>query len=170
MVFERPREDSSPLEPDRYILKLVRLEELPPSEQHPDWGPSIKWVFHCARFASGEVIYTDDGQLYEFFQMTSPKLTPKSRARPWVETFLGRALTADDEPEAIATALVGTKAVAMIGPDNDAGGRTRILAIYPYKEPAKGAGKGAGKSAAVAVLEDDLPAAAPAGDESAFAF
>lgn len=157
-MFERPSNDSSPIEPGRYVLKLMDLEEMPPSEQHPDWGSSIRWTFHLATYptanAPSKVIVDEkDKQPYKFWANTSKKLSPKATARPWVETLLGRSLSPDDDPEAIVESLIGKKAVGIIGPNPD--GKTRILAMQPYQEPAKAAA--AKKSAAVAVLEDDLP-------------
>jgi hypothetical protein len=134
---------------------VVRIEPQDPSEQHPEWGPRLKWVFYLADYSNPSApMYGQDGEPYEFWQTTSTKLSPKSTARPWVEALLARQLGANESGAEIAAALPGKKAVVMIGPNAE--GYTRILSIQPMKAPAA---KAATAPAAVATLEEDLPPA-----------
>jgi hypothetical protein len=157
MGFQDAKGDSTyvEIEDGRYIVKLVQLEEMPPNEAHPDWGASIRWYLNVATYPEQRVLMDPTSKLpLEFWQYTGTSMSPKSKARPWVEAFLGRALIdGQDKGDDITAAVVGCKAVALIG--LNANGKKAILSIQPFAETAK---KSGGKpSAAVQVLEDDLP-------------
>ena len=171
-MFDNPRDaDGGFLEDGKYIVKVARLEQTPASQAHPEWGAGIKWYFHVADAATpGQPKYGPEGDLFELWQFTSAKLTPRARARGWVEALLNRQLTPQDTGEAISREVVGKKAVIMIGPKRRDDGTIQygaILSMSPYTEPAKTGAKAPARSAAVAVLEDDLPAAND-GEEEAF--
>lgn len=123
-TFDDVRADSSPLEDGRYLLKVIRLE----AAEEGQFGPSIRWVFNVADAATKVVMRDNIGDPYEFHQYSSTKLTPRSKAYPWIQAFLGRDVHVGESGAEIARSLVGTKAVAMIGP-KDPGGRPVILSI-----------------------------------------
>jgi hypothetical protein len=158
-MFNDPTDTVGGLEDGKYIAKIVGLDETPPSPQHPEWGAGIKWRMHVADAATPtSPKFDQDGQPFEFWQFTSAKLTPRARARGWVEAFLNRQLTPEDKGAALAEELVGKKAIIMVGPKRRDDGTIQygaVLSVSPYVE----AKKAPAKSAAVAVLEDDLPAA-----------
>lgn len=169
-MFNDPAESSAFLEPGKYLGKVVALEQTPPSAQHPEWGAGIKWIWNLAEPLPGgkwQVVMKKDQQgqatdePYPFWQFSSAKLTPGSKARPWVEALLGRRLVeGQDKGADLAEQLIGKKAVLMIGPQAQKDGTIKqdcILSASPFNEPAKPAAA-APVSAAVAVLEDDLPA------------
>lgn len=126
-TFDDVRADSSPLEDGRYLLKVVRLE----AAEEGQFGPSIRWVFNVADAATKALMRDSIGDPYEFHQYSSTKLTPKSKAYPWIQAFLGRDITVGESGAEIARSLVNTKAIAMIGP-KDPGGRPVILSIKPF--------------------------------------
>lgn len=158
-MFEKPVENGGGyLTPGRYIVKVVKLEKVP--SQTEGWKDSIRWYFHLVDCATNRVVERD-GQPYEWYQFSSVSLSkhPKNKTRPWVEALLNvKVDELDDAAIAdLSTRLVGAKASAVIGIPTG-GNRDGILSIEPYKAPMKAA-KPAPVSAAVATLEDDLPAA-----------
>lgn len=168
-MFNDPAASSAFLEPGKYLGKVVELEETPPSLQHPEWGAGIKWIWNLAeQGANGAWVLktqTDAaGQPtdvpYPFWQFSSAKLTPGSKARPWIEALLGRKLIdGQDKGADLAAQIIGAKAILMIGPQAQKDGTIKqdcILSASPFKATAKAAPAKA--SAAVAALEDDLPA------------
>lgn len=177
-MFEDPTENTSFIEPGRYCLKIVKLEPQPPSAEHPDWKPSVRLILNLATYPAMKLMLDKDQQPYEWFQYCSVAMGKGTRTRQWVEAFLGRELVeGQDTGVAIAEALLGAKAIAMVGPNTK--GKDAILgALQPFKAPVKAtAAKGAPASAAVATLEEDLPETQRAGavavadpDEDSFAF
>jgi hypothetical protein len=146
-TFDDVRADSSPLEDGRYLLKVVRLE----AAEEGQFGPSIRWVFNVADAASKAVMRDSIGDPYEFHQYSSTKLTPRSKAYPWIQAFLGRDIQVGESGAEIARSLVGTKAVAMIGP-KDPGGRPVILSIKAFSSGSSPTTPA--QAAAPATLED----------------
>lgn len=150
-MFDDPSQGYEAIEPGRYIVKLVRFEQT----SHAEYGPGIKWVFHVANPATDPptLIYQQDGTPYEFFQITSPKLGPKSKkARPWLEALLGRPIVeGQDTGDALAKAVVGKKAAALIGPND--GGYSTIHQMFPLGGKAAAV---AAPSPAVEALNSDL--------------
>lgn len=126
-AFQDVRADASPLEDGRYLLKVVRLE---PSDDG-QFGPSIRWVFNVADPATKAIIRDSQGEFYEWHQYSSTKLTPRSKAYPWIVALLGREVQVGESGGAIARELIGKRAVAMVGP-KEAGGRAVILSIKPF--------------------------------------
>jgi hypothetical protein len=175
-VFEDPRDDSgSFIDPGRYVIKIVKLEPQPPSDLHPDWKPSVRVILNLATYPGMDLKRDSQGEPYEWWQYLSVAMGKGTKTRQKVEAFLGRELVeGQDTGAAIAEALIGAKAIAMIGP-NEKGKDAILGALQPFKAPAK-AGKAAPVSAAVATLEDDLPpdqrtgAVAVAEPEDEFAF
>jgi hypothetical protein len=164
MPFQDAKGDAqfADFEDGRYIVKLLKLEDLPLSELHPDWTPQMRWYFNVATYPDQQVLMGPNELPIEFWQYSSISMTPKSKARPWVEALLGRPLVDDvDKGEQITRDVLGRKAVALIGIGPN--GKKAILSIQPFIDPKQN-GNGpapaeAPVSAAVATLEDDLPAA-----------
>lgn len=179
-MFENPSEGGSFIDPGRYVIKIVKLEPQPPSDQHPDWKPSVRVYLNLATYPDMKLKMdpTNPDQPYEWWQYLSVAMGRGTKTRQKVEAFLGRPLVEGvDTGEAIATALIGAKAIAMVGP-NDKGKDAILGALQPYKQPAKApaAAAPAPVSVGVATMEDDLPehqrsgAVAVAGPEEEFAF
>lgn len=148
------------IEPGRYVIKIVKLEPQPPSDLHPDWAPSVRMILNLATYPDMKLKMDpqNETQPYEWWQYLSVVMSKGTQTRQKVEAFLGRELVeGQDTGAAIGEALLGAKAIAMVGPNKN--GKDAILgALQPYKEPAKAAKVAPAKaSAAVATLEDDLP-------------
>ncbi len=147
--------DGVMLDEGRYILTVLRLE---PTE-HAEWGLGIKWVFSVAPAATPEAVkYDDQGNVYEFWQSTSRKMSPRAKARKWSEVLLGRKLEEGQKPS--PRDLIGRKMNAMIvhEPGADGGLRARVSSESlpkPYgTTPAPVATNGASRAPAVAVGGD----------------
>lgn len=154
-LFDDPKGTFETVEPGKYLAKLDRIERMSDGE----FGPRRKWVFHLADPATGTVIYRADGERHEFPVVTSTKLGPKATARMLAQGLLGRELTDDDTGAALASEILGKRAIALIGPNGN--NWVTILSLAPAPEKGKASAKPAA-SAAVAVLDEDLPAAEPA--------
>lgn len=157
-MFDNPNQGFEAVEAGRYVVKCVRLEAV----NHAEYGPGIKWVFNLANPLTDPPtpIYQADGTLYELWQTTSTKVTPRSKARPWLETLLGRPIVdGQDTGEALAAAVVGKKAQALIGPNER--GYSSILQMMPLggngaKPAPQPVAAPAAPSPGVAVLNEDL--------------
>lgn len=132
MFDEEIREaNASPLNSERYVLKLIRLED----SVHPEYGAGIRWIFHVLQPDSMTVIRQSDGENYELWQTSGTKISvPKpggksSKQYRWSSAFLGRAVEPGETGPAIAQAIVGKYAEAMIGPNEN--GSMSILVIDP---------------------------------------
>lgn len=134
-VFEDVKPGGSGgLEDGRYILKVVRLE---PAEEG-QYGPSIKWIFHCADAASKALIRDSQGEAYEMWQFSGTKVNPGTKAHLWASAFLNREPEVGESGAQIARDLLGTKAIAMVGP-NPKTMRSSILSIKPFAAGAAAA-------------------------------
>lgn len=176
-MFNDPTDSSgSFIEPGRYVIKIVKLEPMPPSAEHPDWKASVRMILNLATYPGMELKRDSQGESYEWWQYLSVAMGKGTKTRQKVEAFLGRELVeGQDTGAAIAEALLGAKAIAMIGP-NEKGKDAILGALQPFKAPAK-ATKAAPVSAAVGALEEDLPEGQRSGavavaepDEDSFAF
>lgn len=76
-------------------------------------GPTIKWVWHLWTEHDKEPVVDDEGEQYEFFALSSTKLTKGSRgsskARQWAEVLLGRDIEGMSGQE-VAEAVIGKSA------------------------------------------------------------
>ncbi len=109
-------------------LRVLRIEDI----EDGRYGPRCRWVFAVAD-AGGDVTW-ENGDTYEWWQVSSTSMGIKSTGRPWAEALLGRALHENESGVDIATALIGCTASAVITL-NDAG-YPRIAAMTPIrKEP-----------------------------------
>jgi hypothetical protein len=158
-MFETPADSSPIVEPGRYLVKLFKLEPT----SHPQYGAGVKWVFVIAT-PDGKPLYDKHNAPLELWQTTSLRLTPNSKARPWVEALLDRPLTNGEDPAAIAQAIVGKKAYALIGL-NDKGYST-VLQLNAYRD---GQGAAAANGAA-ATPSAAAPPAPGVSDEPGDAF
>lgn len=150
-----PTEGGSFIEPGRYVLRIVKMEAMPPTPEHPDWRPSIRFTLNLQDYTTRKVMMDKNEQPYEWWVYRSATLAQGTKTRQFTEAFLGRSLIeGQDAGEAVAKELLGKKAIGMVGPNQK--GKDDILGVLqPYKEPAKATP--AKVSAAVATLEDDLP-------------
>lgn len=133
------------VEMGRYIVEVVGFADVPPGEDHPDWGPRIRWTLNVYD-NDGDPVLDEDGRPGQLMPMTGVSIGPKSKAKPWIEAFLGRPLDATDTAAAIAKLLVGKRAYAMIS-DNERGYST-VVSMAPMK-------KGAAKKVTVPPDEED---------------
>ena len=151
MPFDEQVGNSGFIEDGTYIAKLIRFEDAPAQ----DFGPGMKWVFWLWEEATKTPIVDGNQEMYEFFQFSSASLAPKSKARPWMEALVGRALVEGESSAALAAEATGKSARAVL--ENvlkDGQYRTKILSMKPYTAKAGGKGK--------AQPEPELVAAAPA--------
>jgi hypothetical protein len=125
----------SPVEPGRYHVKVIRLE---PGQDFGN-GPTIRWVFHLADAASKAILRDPEGEAYEFFQLSSTKLSGRSKPRQWAEALLGRSIENGESGALIAHELQGRKGVALIA--NNEQGYPRILQLDPLKGDGAAASK-----------------------------
>lgn len=126
-VFQDPTESSFPQITDgQYLLQLQRLEDAEPGQ----FGPRVRWVFLMWNASTREQVCWENGEPYEWWRMTSPKTGQRSTARKYMEALLGRDLTTDDTGEALAKAVVGRTALAMVATNDE--GWAEIVSIKPY--------------------------------------
>ena len=130
------------VESGKYIGKVVRTEE----SDEGGFGPGLKWVWHLATpnpQGKATTLFGTDGEPYEFYQWSSLKLSPRAKARGWVEALLDRPLEDGESGEAISQAIVGKVAMLLIGPQVGEDGQTRmkIMSIEPYRASGRAAPK-----------------------------
>lgn len=139
----KPDKSKYDLEPDKYIVKLVKLEPCT-SQFHPS-GQGVKWYFNVAHRPAApggdpEPIYSDDGERYELWQFSDPDLTPNSKPGKWAAALLGREIRMGEDGAKLAAEMLDKYAVALIGP-NSKNGKTSILSMDPYRPAAKNGSK-----------------------------
>jgi hypothetical protein len=132
-VFDDVRPGGSPIEDGRYILKVVKLEAA-----DGQYGPSIKWIMNMADAATKAIFRDSQGEPYEWFQFSDRKLSTGTKGHMWASAFLGREIQVGESGAQIARDLIGTKAIAMVGP-NPKTMRTSILSIKPFTAGAAAA-------------------------------
>lgn len=145
-MFNDPNDSSFPELDGKYVLRCDRIEDADPGQ----FGPRVRWVFSLWDFATQAPVTWDNGEPFEWFQLTSTKTGNKSVARKWMQALLGREITPDDSGAALAQAVVGKYAEVMIA-ENDAG-YPHIVSIKPYSPKA-------GKKAAPAPAPEPEPVA-----------
>jgi hypothetical protein len=126
-----PSSGGMDIDPGRYIVKVVRLEP----GKDGEFGPTIRWVFNLATPDTKLVISAPSGEPYELFQFTSVKVGQKSTSRPWIEALLDRPLNDGESGSELARAVIGKKAVALIGQNER--GYTAVLQMSPLSTLAK---------------------------------
>lgn len=125
-TFDDVQEFTPVFDDGTYILTVVRIEAT-----DGQFGAGLKWVFTMVNKATGEPVYApNSSELYEFFQFSSTKVTPRTKVYPWLVAFLGRPLQIGESGAALVQAVLGRSAEAMIGVEaGDMGGRQKILTI-----------------------------------------
>ena len=109
-------------------LELLRIDEIEPGQ----YGDRCRWVFAVSD-DEGEIT-RENGDPYDWWQMTSTSMSIKSTARAWSEALLGRTLENGENGQAIQDALIGCKATAVVA--QNAGGYPSIVAMTPLKRRA----------------------------------
>lgn len=125
-AFDDVQEFTPIFDDGTYILTVARIEAT-----EGQFGAGLKWVFTMVNKATGEPVYApNSSELYEFFQYSSTKVTPRTKVYPWLVAFLGRPLQIGESGAALVSAVLGRSAEAMIGVEaGDMGGRQKILTI-----------------------------------------
>ena len=101
--------DGTTLDAGMYILTVASIE---PAEDN-GFGPSVLWRFQVSEMASPtDFKLTDNGDEFLFWHWTSTKMTPRARARHWVEALMGRPLGEGERID--PDALVGRRMQAMV--------------------------------------------------------
>lgn len=158
MPFSNPSTAGAGIEIEmgKYFVKVVRLEDV----EGGQYGDQIKWVFELAT-TTGEVLLDDRGFNAEFWQWSSPKISSggkrPSKAYEWGTALLPGVDLMQLTGEQFGQMVIGTKALALIGPNEN--GNTRILNMSPM--PAK---NGAAKPAAAAAPAKATPPPEPPDD------
>lgn len=159
-MFSNPSESAGlEIEEGKYYGKVIRLE---PTDGQ--FGPQVKWTWELATL-DGQVLTNDRGFNAEWWQWSSPKISrggkKPSKAYLWGSALLPGVEIMEMTGEAFAKAVVGKKAVLLIGPNDN--GNTTILSMSPL--PAK---NGAGKTAPTApATSPEEPPDDPAAIEAA---
>lgn len=155
-MFNDPNDSSFPELDGKYLMRCDRIDEADPGQ----FGPRVRWVFSLWDFATQEPVTWDNGDPFEWFQLTSTKTGNKSTARKWMQAFLNREITPDDSGAALAQAVVGKYAEVTVA-ENDAG-YPHIVSIKPYSP------KQAKKAPAPAPARVPVPVGAAAGGGNPF--
>lgn len=125
------------IEMGKYYVKVVKLEP----QTGGTFGDQVKWVFEVATL-QGEVLTDDRGFNAEFWDWSSPKITSggkrPSKAYTWGEALLPGVDLMTLTGSEFAQMVVGKKALALIGPNENQ--KTRILQLSPM--PSKGTTNG----------------------------
>lgn len=139
MPLSNPSVAAFHVEEGRYRVKLTDLVDTDPPTDHLDWGPRLRWFFNIYD-SDGDPVLTEDGEQGQICPITGTSTGPKSKARPWIEALLGRAIENGDTGEEMQDEIIGKEGWALIS-DNEKG-YSQILSISPLKKTgAKAAGK-----------------------------
>lgn len=158
-----PATDQSDIElpePGRYILTCVDLADAPAKQ----FGPGLKWTFKLIDPDSGITIQSRDGGDYEMWQFTSIKLSPKSRARPFVEALLGRPLDAANREQPDARQLIGKSMLGLVIHERREDGTDKavVTSCKPYVSPSTATVAAPGRTPPPPATEETLKAAVKA--------
>jgi len=120
----------TPPEVGRYIATLKELKDAPDR----GWGIGAQWVFTLAELMSGVTLVDADGKDEELWQFTSTKMSPKARARPFVEALLGRPLDIANREAPDPRLLVGKSMLCVLIHEkaDDGSVRARLTSCTPY--------------------------------------
>jgi hypothetical protein len=136
VVFQAATDGGPVLEPGTYVLEVDRFEDAGVGQ----FGPQIKWMYRVSDPTTpDEPIRGSDGEPYLLFQWSSPKPTPRSKCRPWIEALYGRPLAKGEQPQ--EKHLVGRRMRALVVHVTDGNGNThaRISGeIAPKPYPRRG--------------------------------
>lgn len=158
-----PATDQSDIElpePGKYILTLLDLTDAPAKQ----FGPGLKWTYKMVDPESGVTIQSRDGGDYELWQFTSVKLSPKSRARPFVESLLGRPLDTANREQPDVRQLIGRSMLGIVIHERreDGSDKAVVTSCKPYVAPATSAVAAPHRTPPPPATEDALKAAVKA--------
>src|SRR5262245_37518686 len=113
MPLFAPSTDQSDVElalPGRYLATCTGIESAPDR----GYGPGLQWHFRLTDPNSGVAIQSRDGGDYDCWVFTSPKLSPKAKARPLVEALLARKLDTANREAPDERMLIGRSMICML--------------------------------------------------------
>jgi hypothetical protein len=121
-------------EPGKYIVKCVGIEDAPDR----GFGPGVKWIFHLTDPVSGVTMQSKYGDTYSLWQFTSTKMSPRSRARMFIEALLGRPLDAAKREVPDPRDLIGRSMEAVVIHERRDDGSTKatVTSCRPVAPPA----------------------------------
>lgn len=124
-------------EPGAYIATCIEILDAPDK----GFGPGVKWVFHLMDPHSGVTLHNADDEPEECWQFTSVKMSPKARARPFVEALLGRPVNVDGREVPDIRQLIGRSMFTILihEPRDDGSQTVRLTSCKPYAPPATAA-------------------------------
>lgn len=138
------------IETGKYYVKVVSIEDQPEGQ----FGPQILWKFELATL-DGAVVLDDRGFNAEFWQWSTPKISTggkrSSKAYEWGTALLPGVDLMTLTGEQFGTMIIGTKAMALIGPNEN--GNTSILNMSPMPAKNGAAPKTATKAAAPTAVQ-----------------
>ena len=123
-VIQEEREFRS-VEVGTYTARLNKIEEKPPTQTNPDWGPSLMWEF----------IVLDDGPHRGDSVAAFTPAVPKTGngLGKLLRQMMGRNLRPGEQLD--GAALIG-KPFTVYVDFNKTGTRTRVVSAVPIKTPA----------------------------------
>jgi hypothetical protein len=124
----------TPPEPGRYIATCTDIKDAPPKA----FGAGVQWSFTLTDPQTGVTLQNADGEDLDFWQFTSTKMSPKSRARPLVEALLGRTLDVANREVPDVRLLIGRSMLTILihEPGEDGTPRARLTSCTPYTPPS----------------------------------
>ncbi len=153
--FDDVSEYSDAFEDGEYVLTLVRVE----SAEGGQYGPSLRWIWTMKSASTGAVVpgLDSSGDLYEWHQYSSTRMTPRVKHYPWVVALLGRAPAIGESGVALVKAVLGKSMFAYCArPDGDPSGRQKILKCRPVA--ISGVDRSAGSAPAYTAQGDPIGA------------
>lgn len=117
-LFDRPSDQEAfwTPSPTVYVGELKSLEPFNKGK----YGPSLKWTWVIFDINSGEPIL-HNGKPATFDQLSGTALTPRTKARSWVNKHLAptREVKEGDDPDELAQAILGKRVRLSFGMDVD---------------------------------------------------
>lgn len=159
-LFEAASEGKSFFDPGVYIATLVDIRKA--EGGNPEFGESRQWVFNLAPYPGDPedvIVQTDGETAAELWQFSSVKMTPKSKARNWVEAFLGHPMKDGDNIQ--KSDLIGKYAVITLADEQGKDGKVRSkvagIRAYDPNEQSRKPQVRTRKAAERAADEEELP-------------
>ena len=134
VAFDDVAEFTPVFEDGTYVLTLVRIE---PTEGQ--FGAGFKWVWNMVSHPDGERVMAPNttDEAYEMFAFSSRKLTPRTKAYPWLAALLNRQLEIGESGAALAQAALGKSMLSYVGiPTDGKSDRQQILTAKPIAAKA----------------------------------
>lgn len=108
-----------------YSARLVECKTLPPSEMHPDWGPSLAWEYE---------VLVGPKRGHRGTAFTPCQLRSTNGLGVLMRSMLGRAFAPGEEFD--ADAMIG-KTFRIFVDFNKSGSRTRVMRATPIDDPTQ---------------------------------